>query len=177
MPDPVHDATTSPFAGDEASLYREHAAALYRIVRSAVRGPDELVEDACQTAWLILLRRQPGRHSVLPWLITVAIREAYRLSRRERRDVRLEDLVGVDGCADEADGWESLIPAPATLEQSVEARTALETLAGLPPRQRRYMTLFVAGYRYREIVAICGVTYTNVNKHLVKGRARLREHR
>ena len=177
MPDPVHDATTSPFAGDEASLYREHAAALYRIVRSAVRGPDELVEDACQTAWLILLRRQPGRHSVLPWLITVAIREAYRLSRRERRDVRLEDLVAQADAVGEADGWEALIPATTTVEHSLEARVALETLARLPPRQRRYMTLFVAGYRYQEIVAICGVTYTNVNKHLVKGRARLREQR
>ena len=59
----------------------------------------------------------------------------------------------------------------------MEARTALETLAGLPPRQRRYMALFVAGYRYREIVAICGVTYTNVNNHLVRARARLREDR
>jgi RNA polymerase sigma factor (sigma-70 family) len=177
VPEPRAVAATSRIAGDEAEMYHEHAAALFRIVRGAVRGSDQLVEDACQTAWLILLRRQPGRHSVLPWLITVAIREAYRLSRRERRDVRLEDLVGVDGCTDEADGWESLFPAPATLEQSVEARTALETLAGLPPRQRRYMTLFVAGYRYQEIVAICGVTYTNVNKHLVKGRARLREQR
>ena len=177
MPEPPAVATTSPIAGDEAELYREHADTLSRIVRAAVRGPDQLVEDACQTAWLILLRRQPGRQTVLPWLITVAIREAYRLSRRERRDVRLEDLVAEDGAICGADGWAALIPATATVEHSVEARIALETLAGLPPRQRRYMTLFVAGYRYQEIVAICGVTYTNVNKHLVKGRARLREQR
>jgi RNA polymerase sigma factor (sigma-70 family) len=170
-------ATAATFAGDEADLYQQHADALYRIVRAAVRGPDQLVEDACQTAWLILLRRQPGRQSVLPWLITVAIREAYRLSRRDRREVRLEDLIAHDDSAGEADGWQSLIPAPATVEQSVEARTALETLADLPPRQRRYMALFVAGYRYREIEAICGVTYTNVNNHLVRARARLREHR
>ena len=176
MPEPLA-VVPSPIAGDEAALYREHAAALYRIVRAAVCGPDQLVEDACQTAWLILLRRQPGRQSVLPWLITVAIREAYRLSRRERRDVRLEDLVALDGAAGEVDGWQSLLPAPATVEQSIEARTALETLAALPARQRRYMALFVAGYRYQEIVAICGVTYPNVNKHLVTGRARLREHR
>lgn len=177
MPGHPGPATAATFAGDEADLYQEHADALYRIVRAAVRGPDQLVEDACQTAWLILLRRQPGRQSVLPWLITVAIREAYRLSRRERREVRLEDLVAEDVGAGEVDGWQSLIPAPATLDESVEARTALETLAGLPPRQRRYMALFVAGYRYREIVAICGVTYTNVNNHLVRARARLREDR
>jgi RNA polymerase sigma factor (sigma-70 family) len=177
VPEPLGPATTAPIAGDEADLYREHAGALYRIVRAAVRGPDQLVEDACQTAWLILLRRQPGRHSVLPWLITVAIREAYRLARSERRDARLEDLIAQDNSAGEADGWQSLIPAPATVEQSVEARTALETLAGLPPRQRHYMALFIAGYRYHEIVAICGVTYTNVNNHLVRARARLREQR
>jgi RNA polymerase sigma factor (sigma-70 family) len=166
---------TAPVVGDEADLYREHRDALYRIVRATVRGPDELVEDACQNAWLILLCRQPAREAALPWLITVAIREAYRLSGCERRDAHLEDLAGDDGPTTDADGWQSVVPAPASVEDSIEARAALAALAELPARQRRYMALFVAGYRYQEIVAMCGVTYTNVNKHLVRARARLRE--
>jgi DNA-directed RNA polymerase specialized sigma24 family protein len=32
----------------------------------------------------------------------------------------------------------------------------------------------VAGYRYREIQAIRGVTYTDVNRHIREGRRELR---
>lgn len=169
MPQTLDVVPAAPVVGDEEALYREHRDALYRIVRAAIAGPDELVEDACQNAWLILLRRQPARGSVLPWLITVALREAYQLSRRERRDARLKELLDPDGS--------DVVAAPASLEQSLEARDALATLAALPPRQRRFMALFVAGYRYQEIVALCGVTYTNVNNQLVRARARLREQR
>ena len=73
--------------GDEADLYRRHHHELVRSVRRAVNASGELVEDACQSAWLILLRRQPERGPMLfGWLRTVAIHEAYRLSRAERRD-------------------------------------------------------------------------------------------
>ena len=47
--------------GDEADLYRRHHHELVRSVRRAVNASGELVEDACQSAWLILLRRQPER--------------------------------------------------------------------------------------------------------------------
>jgi DNA-directed RNA polymerase specialized sigma24 family protein len=36
------------------------------------------------------------------------------------------------------------------------------------------VALKTAGYSYREIAARFGVTYTNVNKHLTRARARLR---
>ena len=57
----------------------------------------------------------------------------------------------------------------------MEARAALDALAQLPERQRRYLELLVAGYRYEEIVELTGATYTNVNKHLTRARARVRE--
>jgi DNA-binding NarL/FixJ family response regulator len=65
--------------GDEGELYRRHHRDLHRTVARAVNGSRELIEDACQTAWLILLRRQPDRERVFGWLRTVAIHEAYRL--------------------------------------------------------------------------------------------------
>jgi DNA-directed RNA polymerase specialized sigma24 family protein len=91
--------------GDEAELYRLHHRALVRVVaRSLVRvvarsvnASRELIEDACQTAWSILLRRQPDRECVFAWLRTVAIHEAYRLSRVERRDARLDATVSSEG--------------------------------------------------------------------------------
>jgi len=58
----------------------------------------------------------------------------------------------------------------------VEARRALRVLAGLPERQRSTLALKVAGFRYAEIQRLRGdVTYTNVNRQLVKARQRIRE--
>src|SRR3954470_14753985 len=79
--------------GDEAELYLRHHERLVRAVARVVNAPAALVEDACQTAWLVLLRRQPDRGPTLfGWLRTVAVHEAYRLSREERRHARLEAL-------------------------------------------------------------------------------------
>jgi DNA-directed RNA polymerase specialized sigma24 family protein len=83
--------------GDEADLYLRHHRALVRSVGCAVSAPRALIEDACQTAWLILLRRQPARERVFAWLRTVAIHEAYRLSRVERREARLDAPISSDG--------------------------------------------------------------------------------
>ena len=121
--------------GDEADLYRRHHHELVRSVRRAVNASGELVEDACQSAWLILLRRQPERGPMLfRWLRTVAIHEAYRLSRAERRELRLEDLA-------HAGAWDELVGGRAAVEAAVEARRALGVLAGLPARQRESWTV------------------------------------
>jgi len=142
--------------GDEAELYRRHHRDLVRAVTRLVNAPVELIEDACQSAWTILLRRQPDRDRVYGWLRAVAVHEAYRLSRAERREARLEDLGLVDG-------WESLIPDPVSIDQTIEARRALRTLAALPDRQREYLSLLVAGFSYREIGEMTGGrTLTNV---------------
>jgi DNA-directed RNA polymerase specialized sigma24 family protein len=51
-------------------------------------------------------------------------------------------------------------------------REPLRALAGLRCR-RRILELKVAGFSYREIMELLGVTYTNVNRHLTEGRAEL----
>ena len=47
-------------------------------------------------------------------------------------------------------------------------------MAGLRSRRRRALELKLAGFSYREIMELLGVTYTNVNRHLSEGRAELR---
>ena len=74
---------TPTHAGDEDELYRRHHRELHRAVSRAVHAPRETIEDACQTAWAILLRRQPERDAVFAWLRVVAVHEAYRLSAIE----------------------------------------------------------------------------------------------
>lgn len=166
--EPIHEAPRRGRRGDEADLFRRHHRDLVRAVSHAVRADAELVEDACQTAWSILLRRQPDRTTLFGWLYVVAVHEAYRLSSIERRDARLEDLT-----ADAA--WDRWAAERLTLDDRIEAREALRALAGLPDSQRRDLALLVGGFRYHEIAEMTGRrTYTNVNKHLVKARARIR---
>lgn len=144
--------------GDEAALYDRHHRALVRAVARTVRVSPAPIEDACQTAWTILLRRQPDRGRVFAWLRVVAVHEAYRLSAVERRDARLDDLAPVAETGD----WTEIIPDRRALDEAVEARRALRALAGLPDRERRYLTMLVAGHRCAEIVEVAGASYTNV---------------
>ena len=159
--------STPPPRGDEAELYRRHYRKLHRAVAHAVSAPRELIEDACQTAWTIMLRTQPDRDAIFAWLRVVAIREAYRLCAIERRELQ---RLRVDARAAVAQSH--------TLDDELEALEGLRALAALPPRQRTDLSLKVAGYSYNEIRNLTGGrTLTNVNKSLVKGRARIREAR
>lgn len=167
----AHGQAGPSLRGDEGELFARHHAALLRAVRRAVRAPEALIEDACATAWTILLRRQPDRGPTLfAWLRTVAVHEAYRLCGQQRRTDALEDLGSADG-----EGWQAVAADHRTLDQTLEARRALRALAELPGRERDTLALLVAGYRYREIERLRGATYTNVNRQLVKARRRLRD--
>jgi RNA polymerase sigma factor (sigma-70 family) len=161
------DATVT-LHGDEGDLFRRLQPRLLRAVRREVTASEEVIEDACSFAWSQLLRCQPRRDTVYGWLCKTAIREAWRLSRRERRDVRVE------GFTPDGDGEGLQLRAPVELETMIDARCALAALAALPERERRYLTLLVAGHSYVEIRALTQATHTNVNKHLVRARARLR---
>jgi DNA-directed RNA polymerase specialized sigma24 family protein len=174
MQPPTDRTPTAPPAprGDEDRIYRQHDRDLRRAVARVVRAPSELIEDACQTAWATLLRTQPDRYAIFAWLRVVAIHEAYRLAAIDRRARHLERLN-----IDEHD-WQELVADPRTLDAAVAALEALRTLASLPERQRSDLTLKVAGYSYEEIRALTpGRTFTNVNKSLVKARARIRRTR
>ena len=133
--------------GDEGELYRRHDRELHRAVSRAVQAPRELIEDACQAAWAILLRRQPERDAVFAWLRVVAVHEAYRRSAIDRRDARLERL------RPESGDWHDVIADPRSLDDALEALEALRALAALPERRRTDLALKVAGYSYEEIRA------------------------
>jgi len=105
--------------GDEADLFSTLHRELQRSVARHVRAPDEVIEDACQFAWLKLIDSQPDRHSIFSWLYVVALHEAYRLSAIERRDARLERLRSDDGT------WEEIMADPRTVEGAHEALDAL----------------------------------------------------
>jgi DNA-directed RNA polymerase specialized sigma24 family protein len=170
--EPHRMAAAPPTVGDEDELYRCHHRELHSAVAHIVRAPRELIEDACQTAWAILMSSQPDRYAIFAWLRAVAVHEAYRLSAIDRRDARLERLRPEDG------DWHNVTADPRSLADAIEALEALRVLASLPERQRRDSVLKVAGYSYEEIRALTpGRTTTNVSKSLVKARARIRRSR
>ena len=161
-----------PARGDETDLYQRHHCALQRAVSRAVHAPPELVEDACQVAWTNLLRYQPERYAIFHWLRTVAIHEAYRLSRIERRAIYLELL------AVEHHNWADTLADPRSLDVTIDAREALRTLSRLPDKQRTDLALKVAGFSYDEIAELTGGrTFTNVSKTLTRARALVRVQR
>jgi RNA polymerase sigma factor (sigma-70 family) len=163
--------------GDEAELFTEHNDHLLRVVRANVVATDALIEDACAMAWEVFMRKQPDRGPKLfGWLRTVAIREAWRLSSIQRRQPALEELVHPKAQA-RGETWEAIVPGQADTERYVDAKVALRILADLPEKQRRYLVMIVAGWRYDEIMRETGATYTNVNKHLTRARANVRRAR
>jgi DNA-directed RNA polymerase specialized sigma24 family protein len=114
-----------------------------------------------------MLRAQPTAGQSFGWLYVVATREAFRLCERDRRHLHLEAML--------PEAWDAEIADAFSMEDILEAREALEILAALPERQRADLTLLVAGFSYAEICELTGGrTYTNVNKHLAKARARVR---
>ena len=167
-----------PLRGDEAELFRLHYT---RLVRQVSRGdgvPEAVAEDCASFAFLQLCRRQPDRCDQTPgWLRVVARHEAYAWHRHMRRYLSLDDPVAEApslGGGDRAT-YADLVRAPVDVELAVDAREALRALAGLGERRRAALTLQVAGYSYREIQALLGVSYTWINRHVTEGRATLRE--
>jgi DNA-directed RNA polymerase specialized sigma24 family protein len=154
--------------GDEDALYRAHHRELERAVARTVHAPRELIEDACQNAWAIMLRAQPERRSLFSWLYVVATREAFRLCARERRHIHLETMLPTSS-------WEAVLADAFSIDDFLEARDALEILAALPDRLRVDLTLLVAGFSYAEIREMsAGRTFNNVSKRIAKARARVR---
>jgi RNA polymerase sigma-70 factor, ECF subfamily len=144
-----------------AELYRRHHRTLERAVSRAVDAPRELIEDACQNAWTILLGGGPRNSSLFGWLYLVATREADRLRRAEHRYVRLEPVL--------VDRFH--------VDDLLDAREALATLARLPQRQREDLALAAAGFSYEEIGELTGRTFNTVRKNVDKARVRVRQYR
>jgi RNA polymerase sigma factor (sigma-70 family) len=160
-----------PLRGDEAELFRLHFRRLVRQVQRDAGVPDAVAEDCAAFAFLQLCRNQPERGPATgAWLRVVARHEAFAWLRQRRRLRVLE----------EEDGWGRPTPAveriPARLDVELEheARELLRAIAALGTNRRTALALRAAGYSYREIQALLGVTYSWVNRHVTEGRQALR---
>jgi RNA polymerase sigma factor (sigma-70 family) len=157
--------------GDVGQLYGSLAARLEQIVRLDIRAPETVIEDACQVAWCRLLDHSDRVHreTVMAWLARTAEREAFRLLRRDRREVSLEAVVDDDGGPPEFAG------APATPEELLEHRERIRELGRLPERQQRVVWLHALGLSYVEMATHEGCTRRTVERQLLRARQTLRD--
>lgn len=154
----------------EAALYDEYANQLLRIVGSQVRTAQENVEDACHFAWVQYLSRAKQIHQdgARGWLATTAIRQAWKLDTRQRRELSLE-------AAAESAGElpvPSQLPGPA---ERVEQRERLHELRQLSERQQRLVWLQAAGLSYVEMAAYTGDSVRTVERQILGAASRVRK--
>ncbi len=156
-------------AEDFDRLYGTLAGQLERIVRSQVRACDAVIDDACQTAWIQLLSHD-GRvrtSSVLSWLSTTAIHEAFRLLRRSGRDLSLELASEETPALIEV----AVVPGP---DEAMELRERLDSLRRLPERQQRMLWLHGIGLSYADIADSTGCTPRTVERQLLRAKRTMR---
>jgi len=156
-------------ATDVGELYGLLAKRLEQIVRLDVGAPDPVVEDACQFAWsrLVHHRHRVHRETVMTWLARTAVHEAFKLLRRDRRELSL------DAAGEHATPAARLsFPAP---EAAVESRERLGQVRGLPERQQRVLWMHAVGWSYVEIAAQEGCTVRTVERQLLRARKTLRQ--
>jgi RNA polymerase sigma factor (sigma-70 family) len=154
--------------GDFDELYRLLAPRLRQIVRSDVRASETVIEDACQIAWSRLIRHadEVRREAALTWLATTAVREAFKLARRDQRELSLDAELERSG----------ELPFPsreAGPAEVVELRDRLAELRRLPERQQRLMWMHAAGFTYVEMADRTGDSRRTVERQLLRAKGRL----
>jgi RNA polymerase sigma factor (sigma-70 family) len=150
------------------ALYVELQPQLLRILTSNLEAPQWVIDEACQSAWGLLVLQGPevAAGQELGWLSTTATRTALRALRRERFSDPHEELDGPVWLADHrAAGREP--------ERAVELRERLAEIKRLPVRQQRVVMLHGFGYEYQEIAAVTGDTRRTVARQLSRARQRL----
>jgi len=154
---------------DIDALYVQLADRLERIVRMDVRASDAVIEDACQFAWSRLVH-SAGRvrsECVLSWLAKTAVHEAFKLIRRERRELSLELA------ADQIPGL-ILGAVSAGPDELLEQRERLESIRRLPERQQRMLWLQGIGLSYADIALSTGCTTRTVERQLLRAKQAMR---
>jgi RNA polymerase sigma factor (sigma-70 family) len=121
-------------------------------------------EDLVQMTIEIALRRSRELRetkSLLPWLLRIETREAFRLKRRLRRVVRL--------------GWQQA-PEGTDAEDTPGSLEVRDALRRLPPRIRAAVVLHhMTGLSVAESAEALGVSDNTVKTQLKRGLALLRE--
>lgn len=163
-------------AGDSnawGELYREHAAAIYRLCRRVLPSRED-AEDATMEVFLKVQEKLSQYDATRPfraWLYKVAANHCWDQLRRRRVRQDLE--------SEEVESLPLEHPDPSQLEQLVAAQTRAEVrgaLEQLPARARMALALrYYAEMSYEEIAEALDVPRGFVGVVLLRARHHLRE--
>jgi RNA polymerase sigma factor (sigma-70 family) len=164
-----------------ADFFAAHERDVRQTIAYRVRElPAAAIEDACQTAWETLSRRPDVdlRTTGRAWLVTVALHEALRHCRRERRETPAGTFHTPYSDGDKPHGLREPASddrelADEVADQILHARR-LKDLRLIKSQDRQALYLKALGFQYHESAALLGITYTAVNRRITEGR-RLRE--
>ncbi len=156
-------------AAEIGELYVDLSRRLEQIVRSDIRAPELVIEDACQFAWSMLVHHagRVRREAVLSWLATTAIREAFRLIRREGQELSLDHAVEV--ACDRVRPGCTLGP-----EELIVCHERLDSIRSLPERQQRLLWLHLLGLSYAEMATHTGCSRRTVERQLLRAKRAVR---
>ena len=154
---------------DVMRLYGVFNRQLTRIVRASTRGPQPVIEDACQVAWTALIC--PGlrveQANARAWLVRTAVRETFRLMALQTRELSLERVM-----QEQPEELRSeTIPGPAEV---VRRREQVQNVRLLSERQQRLVWLRALGFSYGEMARYEGATSRTVRRQLERAQRRLR---
>jgi RNA polymerase sigma factor (sigma-70 family) len=154
-------------AGDEAafrSLYRRHAAFLYRFLLRLSGGDTAAAEEGVQETWVRAAQGLSGfgwRSTLKTWLAGIAIRWWREARRAAGRETELPE--------------ESDSRASAPIRREIERLDLERALAALPPGYRRAILLHdVEGYTHEEVAELTGVDVGTSKSQLSRARGALR---
>jgi RNA polymerase sigma factor (sigma-70 family) len=151
---------------DIARIYRDLSAPLEQVVRRLVRDSDPVVEDACQFAWSRLVRHRARvrEETVFGWLARTAIHEAFKLRRRNARDLSLDYEL--------EQGADPVATAPEPPELLAQ-RELVAGVGKLALRSQRFVWLHALGLTYVEMAAHERCTTRTVDRQLARARRKL----
>ena len=154
-------------APQPAALFARYDRKLRARVRSIVTTSEANVEDACMYAWLALLRHELDEVSEpYSWLTTIAIREAVKLERVDRRTrpLALDEYGAQQRPGEELAAYDLLAHAAAIIQE-----------AGLTARQLQVISLQLWGLSYEQIAVHTGDSRRTVERQLLRARSKLAE--
>ncbi|MFC4069917.1 RNA polymerase sigma factor [Actinoplanes subglobosus] len=159
-------------AGDENALraaYDQHGASVLYLAQRML-GNRADAEDVTQVtfvaAWAGRDTFDPGRGTILSWLLGIARRKAVDRLRSAARDDRVTETVRTQ--LTEPD-------TPETPERIVDRIVVADELGRLPADQRKTLELaFFDDLTHPQIAAVTGLPVGTVKSHIRRGMANLR---
>jgi RNA polymerase sigma factor (sigma-70 family) len=159
--------------GDEKALrmaYDRHGAAVLYLAQRLL-GNRADAEDVTQVtfvaAWSGRDTYDPGRGTMLGWLLGIARRKAIDRLRSSAREIRVAETV------------QAQLAPPAereTPERIVDRLVVADELGRLPDEQRRTLELaFFDDLTHPQIAAVTGLPLGTVKSHIRRGMASLRQ--